>query len=39
MHHKATLNGYLAEFTKQSLTKIMEDTDRDFFMWVGEGGA
>jgi ATP-dependent Clp protease protease subunit len=36
MHHKATLNGYLAEFTGQTLDKIMEDTDRDFFMGAQE---
>lgn len=32
MHHKSTLNGYLAEFTGKPLDLIMEDTDRDFFM-------
>jgi ATP-dependent Clp protease protease subunit len=32
MHHKSTLNGYLAEFTGKPLEVIMEDTDRDFFM-------
>lgn len=32
MHHKATLNGYLAEFCGKPLDRIMEDTDRDFFM-------
>jgi len=36
MHHKATLNGYLAEFTGKPLEKIMEDTDRDFFMGAEE---
>ena len=36
MHHKSTLNGYLAEFTNQSLEKVMEDTDRDFFMSAEE---
>ena len=34
MHHKATLNGYLAEFTGQTLDKITMDTDRDFFMVI-----
>jgi Clp protease len=32
LHHKLTLNGYLAEFTGQSMEKITQDTDRDFFM-------
>ena len=32
MHHKSTLNGYLAEFTNKPLEKVMEDTDRDYFM-------
>ena len=32
LHHKLTLNGYLAEFTGQSMEKITADTDRDFFM-------
>ena len=32
MHHKSTLNGYLAEFTNKPLEQVMEDTDRDFFM-------
>lgn len=36
MHHKATLNGYLAQFTGQPLDKITEDTDRDFFMGANE---
>ncbi|KAL7200317.1 hypothetical protein ACSBR1_032276 [Camellia fascicularis] len=31
-HHKANLNGYLAYHTGQSLEKINQDTDRDFFM-------
>lgn len=39
MHHKATLNGYLAEFTGQTLDKITEDTDRDFFMGAEEAKA
>lgn len=32
LHHKLTLNGYLAEFTGQPIEKITQDTDRDFFM-------
>lgn len=32
LHHKLTLNGYLAEFTGQPMEKITADTDRDFFM-------
>ena len=32
LHHKLTLNGYLSEFSGQPLEKVMEDTDRDFFM-------
>ena len=36
MHHKATLNGYLAQFTGKTLDKITEDTDRDFFMSAQE---
>ncbi|GAB2277413.1 ATP-dependent Clp protease proteolytic subunit 5 [Dionaea muscipula] len=32
MHHKATLNGYLANFTGQTFEQITLDTDRDFFM-------
>lgn len=32
MHHKSTLNGYLAEFTGKPLDTVMQDTDRDFFM-------
>mmetsp|Transcript_26765 Transcript_26765/g.67093 ORF Transcript_26765/g.67093 Transcript_26765/m.67093 type:complete len:267 (-) Transcript_26765:190-990(-) len=36
MHHKSTLNGYLAEFCDKSLDTIMEDTDRDFFMSAQE---
>ena len=31
MHHKSTLNGYLAEFTGKPLDTVMEDMDRDFF--------
>ncbi|GFP80611.1 ATP-dependent clp protease proteolytic subunit 5 chloroplastic [Phtheirospermum japonicum] len=36
LHHKANLNGYLAYHTGQSLEKINEDTDRDFFMSAKE---
>lgn len=36
LHHKLTLNGYLAEFTGQSLEQITMDTDRDFFMGAQE---
>mmetsp|Transcript_17331 Transcript_17331/g.56729 ORF Transcript_17331/g.56729 Transcript_17331/m.56729 type:complete len:282 (-) Transcript_17331:39-884(-) len=36
MHHKLTLNGYLAEFSGKSLETIMADTDRDFFMSAAE---
>lgn len=36
MHHKATLNGYLAQFCEKPLERIMEDTDRDFFMGAQE---
>jgi len=32
LYHKANLNGYLAYHTGQSIQKIVEDTDRDFFM-------
>ncbi|KAG2452572.1 hypothetical protein HYH02_002809 [Chlamydomonas schloesseri] len=32
LHHKLTLNGYLAQFTGQSMDTITKDTDRDFFM-------
>ncbi|XP_010556690.1 PREDICTED: ATP-dependent Clp protease proteolytic subunit 5, chloroplastic [Tarenaya hassleriana] len=32
LHHKANLNGYLAYHTGQSLDRINQDTDRDFFM-------
>merc|ERR1712048_1021230 len=32
LHHKLTLNGYLAEFTGQTIEQITLDTDRDFFM-------
>lgn len=36
LHHKANLNGYLAYHTGQSLQKINQDTDRDFFMSAKE---
>ncbi|EFN51055.1 hypothetical protein CHLNCDRAFT_141566 [Chlorella variabilis] len=36
LHHKLTLNGYLAEFTGQSMDTITADTDRDFFMSAQE---
>jgi len=32
LYVKANLNAHLAEFTGQSIEKIAEDTDRDFFM-------
>jgi ATP-dependent Clp protease, protease subunit len=36
LHHKLTLNGYLAEFTGQGMDRITADTDRDFFMSAAE---
>ena len=36
LHHKLTLNGYLAEFTGQGMDTITADTDRDFFMSAQE---
>lgn len=36
LHHKANLNGYLSYQTGQSLEKINQDTDRDFFMSAKE---
>ena len=39
MHHKATLNGYLAQFCDKPLETIMADTDRDFFMGAEEAKA
>lgn len=36
LHHKANLNGYLAYQTGQSLDRINQDTDRDFFMSAKE---
>jgi ATP-dependent Clp protease protease subunit len=32
LHHKLTLNGYLAQFSGQPMDKVTRDTDRDFFM-------
>eukprot|EP00240_Pyramimonas_obovata_P015336 CAMPEP_0118935122 /NCGR_PEP_ID=MMETSP1169-20130426/14948_1 /TAXON_ID=36882 /ORGANISM="Pyramimonas obovata, Strain CCMP722" /LENGTH=291 /DNA_ID=CAMNT_0006878109 /DNA_START=41 /DNA_END=916 /DNA_ORIENTATION=+ len=39
MHHKATLSAYIAEFSGNTLEKIIEDTDRDFFMSADEALA
>ncbi|KAL1352340.1 hypothetical protein AAHE18_06G159200 [Arachis hypogaea] len=36
LHHKANLNGYLSYHTGQSLERINQDTDRDFFMSAKE---
>ena len=36
LHHKLTLNGYLAEFTGQPMDRITRDTDRDYFMSAEE---
>ncbi|KAJ4719338.1 ATP-dependent Clp protease proteolytic subunit [Melia azedarach] len=36
LHHKANLNGYLSYQTGQTLEKINQDTDRDFFMSAQE---
>ena len=36
LHHKLTLNGYLAQFTGQGMSRITADTDRDFFMSAAE---
>jgi ATP-dependent Clp protease protease subunit len=36
LHHKLTLNGYLAEFTGQPIETLTLDTDRDFFMSAEE---
>ena len=36
LHHKANLNGYLSYHASQSLEKINQDTDRDFFMSAKE---
>lgn len=32
LHHKLTLNGYLSQFTGQTMEQMTKDTDRDFFM-------
>lgn len=32
LHHKLTLNGYLSQFTGQTIEQMTKDTDRDFFM-------
>merc|ERR1711920_374773 len=39
LHHKLTLNGYLAEFTCQTIERITIDTERDFFMSAYEAVA
>ena len=36
LHHKLTLNGYMAEFTGKSMEQMTMDTDRDFFMGAQE---
>ncbi|KAF5728178.1 ATP-dependent Clp protease proteolytic subunit 5 [Tripterygium wilfordii] len=36
LHHKANLNSYLSYHTGQSIDKINQDTDRDFFMSAKE---
>ena len=36
LHHKLTLNGYLSEFTGQTMEQMTKDTDRDFFMSATE---
>jgi ATP-dependent Clp protease protease subunit len=36
LHHKANLNGYLSYHTGQPYEKIVQDTDRDFFMSAKE---
>ena len=36
LHHKLTLNGYLSEFTGQTMEQMTKDTDRDFFMSAPE---
>ena len=36
LHHKLTLNGYLSEFTGQTMEQMTKDTDRDFFMSAQE---
>merc|ERR1712046_280903 len=39
LHHKITLNGYLAEFTGQLVEQITMVTDRDFFMSAEEAAC
>jgi ATP-dependent Clp protease, protease subunit len=36
LYHKSTLNGLMAEHTGQPLSKIEEDTERDYFMSAEE---
>jgi ATP-dependent Clp protease protease subunit len=36
LHHKANLAGYLAYHTGQSYSKVLDDTERDFFMSAEE---
>jgi len=36
LHHKLTLNAYLAEFTGQDPATVIADTDRDYFMSAKE---
>ena len=36
LFHKANLSGHIASLTVQSLEKIYQDTDRDFFMSAKE---
>eukprot|EP00240_Pyramimonas_obovata_P006146 CAMPEP_0118924878 /NCGR_PEP_ID=MMETSP1169-20130426/2810_1 /TAXON_ID=36882 /ORGANISM="Pyramimonas obovata, Strain CCMP722" /LENGTH=309 /DNA_ID=CAMNT_0006866017 /DNA_START=26 /DNA_END=955 /DNA_ORIENTATION=- len=36
MHHKETLNNYLAEFCGKSFAEMKKDTDRDFFLGAHE---
>lgn len=39
LYHKSTLNGLMAEHTGQTVAKIEEDTERDFFMSAEEAKA
>jgi len=36
MHHKETLNGFLAEFCGKTMEEMKADTDRDFFLGAHE---
>ena len=36
LHHKLVLNGYLCEFTGQTMETMTKDTDRDNFMSAQE---